>query len=480
MKNQPKSREHSPSRSNPYKEYFLENNEVPIDLAQSTMIIPAQKYHSDVLGEELKETLLENKINKQLSDRNIIRRSSNKFISSEEIIQIDEKEVSLKDIGLLSPPNEDHLTIRKLPNITEEEYYQKKNNIIKQENLDNLENYIKKMQFNFKDVSCGRSIGGITPLTNLVEMLFFANKDKLKEMTEKYDLLKPYINYYRTICGDGNCFYRAVMFRYLEILILTNKIQILEKITCDIIESFNSDTLKKRRNINNNDIKPELTFKILFIIIDLLKKEEKDQAYQVLVKCFCTCQKFDYAIILYFRYILYEYIKKNENKIYLKSFPVKIGNLLPSQFENNNGEFLFNDFYEKYLLHFYADAEKIIIYLTPFVLGIELNVVVCDLNESDILQKFSWEGDSEIKTNEVISVVNNKSHYQIIYNQKDEQKNKKFFEIYKIDIPPKVLIQKDNDGFRLLESTIEEEKKPKTTIENRNNLLPNNINNNQN
>ena len=109
------------------------------------------------------------------------------------------------------------------------------------------------------------------------------------------------------------------MFRYLEILILTNKIQILEKVTCDIIDSFNSDELKKRRNINNNDIKPELTFKILFIIIDLLKKEEKVNAHQVLVKCFCTCQKFDYAIILYFRYILYEYIKKNENKIYLKS-----------------------------------------------------------------------------------------------------------------------------------------------------------------
>jgi hypothetical protein len=447
------------------------------------MNILDQKYQTKVLGEELKETLLENKIDKQLSDKNMFRRRSSKFISSEEINQMNKLKDSLKDIGVLSTPDEDHLTIRKLPNITEEEYYQKKNNMLKQENLDNLENYIKNMQFNFKDVSCGKSIGGIAPLTHFVEMLFFSNADKLKEMTEKYDLLKPYINYYRTICGDGNCFYRAVMFRYLEILILTNKIQILEKVTCDIIDSFNSDELKKRRNINNNDIKPKLTFKILFIIIDLLKKEEKVNAHQVLVKCFCTCQKFDYAIILYFRYILYEYIKKNENKIYLKSFPVKIGNLLPNQFENDNGEFLFNEFYEKYLLHFYTDAEKIIIYLTPFVLGIELNVVVCDLNESDILQKFSWEGESEIKTDEVISVINNKSHYQIIYNQKDEDKNKRFFEIYKIDIPPRVLFQKKNDnddGFRLFESAIEDEKKPKTTIESRNNLLPKNINNNQN
>ena len=493
------SREHSPSHTNPYKEDFEQNfeNEEQDDLAQSVIMkIPNKKFYKEMLGEELKETLLENKINKKCN-RKPERRRSSKFLSSKEIIQIRD---SLKDIGVISEPNEEHLTIRKLPNITETEYDQKINKITNLEKIENLYKYIQNLNFNFKDASCGRSVGGISPLTYLVEMQFCGNKDKLKEMYEKYNLLKPYMIYYRTICGDGNCFYRAVIFRYLEILVLNNNISILQKIILDFIESFTSPVLQKRRIINNNDIKPDLTITILSTIVELLKKKLITEAHQILVKCFCLCPKFDYAIILYFRYILYDYIKKNENKIYLKSFPVKIGNLLPSQFENLNGEFLFNDFYEKYLLKFFTDAEKIIIYLTPFVLGIELNVVVPDLNETDILQKFSWEGETEITSNDVISLLNNRNHYEIIYTQKDEDKNKQYFELYKNNFQPRVLFQEDknnlqknnnndndnddDDGdFNLLKSYKDlkiPEIKPKTTINRKKNNLDNNINNVQN
>ena len=499
----------SPSKSNPFKEYFLEDSEKKNDLSQSSTKLNFDIYQNEVLGDvELRETLLETKINKQLSGKKVIRRRSSKFLSSNEIKQIN-LEDSLKDIGVFSKPDEDHLIIRKLPNISEEQYYQKQKEIINKEMLSQLYNYLKTINCNFKSPSSGTSVGGISPLTYLVEMLFHANKEKLKEMYEKYDILAKYIHYYRTIAGDGNCFYRAVMFRYLEILILNENIPILQKITFDIIESFNSEELKKRRIIKNEDIKPDLTFKILFLIVYLIKKQKVSEAHQILFKCFLTCQKFDYAIILYFRYILYEYIKKNENKIYLKSFPIKIGNLLPSQFESKNGEFLFNDFYEKYLLHFYTDAEKIIIYLTPFVLGIELNVVVFDLNEStsDILQKFVYEGKSEIKTDDVINLINSKLHYEIIYTKEDKEKKKEFFEKFENNIPPYVMFKEDkvnnryqnktattttittvtteDNEFKLLNSFVKEEvdeKKNKTVLTEKRNKMNdnNNFNNNAN
>ena len=70
----------------------------------------------------------------------------------------------------------------------------------------------------------------------------------------------------------------------------------------DIVESFKSEELNKRRIILNND--PDLTFKILFLIIELLRNNRVEEAHQILVKSLSTCLKFDYALILYFRYIL--------------------------------------------------------------------------------------------------------------------------------------------------------------------------------
>ncbi len=42
-------------------------------------------------------------------------------------------------------------------------------------------------------------------------------------------------------------------------------------------------------------------------------------------------------MITYFRYMLYEYIKSNGYMLYSKDFSVKIGNLLPSEYETEEG-----------------------------------------------------------------------------------------------------------------------------------------------
>ena len=262
-------------------------------------------------------------------------------------------------MDVLKRENEEHLIVRNIPEISEEQYNILLNKYIDNDTFRILYEHLNNIKCKYNNISCCSSVGGLIPLEYLIENFFGVNNKKIvKEMKDKYNLLKPYIYNYRTIYGDGNCYYRAVIFRYLEILILNKNIKILQRVIYDVIQSFNSEELAKRRIIINNDIKPELTFKILFLIEDLLKKDLVKDAHQIFFKSFITCQKFDYAIILYFRYILYDYIKKNENKIYLKSFPIKIGNLLPCQFETDKGNFLFNSFYENYLLKFFSDAEK--------------------------------------------------------------------------------------------------------------------------
>ena len=376
---------------------------------------------------KINETVMESKI-KQLSGKNQNILSEN--LLSEKVINKDELRASMENIGIISTEKVEYIELRKMPKISENEFEELKSKFIEKDTLQKLNDTLEKVVCDFKSTSCNNTIGGISPLTYLVESAYSAKKENEKEMWDVYNKLKKYIYNYRTIRGDGNCFYRAVMFRYLEILILNNNIEQLQNFVSDVVNSFKSEELNLRRNISGMDIKPELTYKILILIIDLLKKNKKESALKILVKSFITSKKFDYAIIFYFRYILYDYIKKNENKTYSKTFPIKLGNLLPSQFETADGKFLFNEFYEKFLLHFFTDAEKIIIYLTPIVIGIELNVIIFDDKEEEILQKFKWEDESDIKSNDIIYLLNRKNHYELTYTKDDYEKNKNFFQSF--------------------------------------------------
>ena len=220
---------------------------------------------------------------------------------------------ALKEIGLFDKKDIKFLILRKMPKISQLEYYNIKNFYISL--IKNLFQHLQTINCNFKNVGCYESVGGISPLTYLIELYYQAKKQKVLEMKNKYDKLQNLIYNYRAINRDGNSFYRAVMFRYLEILILTKNIEQLQNVVFDFINSFNSELLKSRIIIRDMNIKPDLSIKILILIIDLIRYNMIEEAHKILVNSFSTCQKFDYAIILYFRYLLYNYIRQNENKI---------------------------------------------------------------------------------------------------------------------------------------------------------------------
>ena len=422
---------------NPFKGEFLSSSSIEYEpLGQTFDNLNNNEFHNNVLGnpQGVNETIFQLKFNNQPN----ARKRNNYLLTNDDFVKPEFRE-SLKDTKIYSIKKDDFLVLRRMPKISQQDYEIMQNNIIDRNTLIKLYSYLQTINCNFKDEVCRDSIGGISPLTYLIESSFSPFAEMAKEMNDKYNILKPYIYNYRTINGDGNCFYRAVMFRYLEILILNNQIEYLQNVIYDIVNAFNTEELKARKIIKNMDITPDLTFKILILIVDLLKNNMISEAHQILVKSFSTAKKFDYAIILYFRYVLYDYIRKNENKGYLKDFPIQIGNLLPSKYETEEGKFLFNDFYEKYLLNFFTDAEKIIIYLTPFVLGVELDVILFDDNEDEIIKKLKWEGNSELQIDDVISLINHKNHYEIIYTPKDYEKNKSIFQIYENNKLPIIL-----------------------------------------
>ena len=112
------------------------------------------------------------------------------------------------------------------------------------------------------------------------------------------------------------------------------------------------------------------------IIIEELETNGEAFAYRALLKSVNGCQSFDYSLVLYFRYILKRYMQENEDKAYSKDFDIQIGNFLPIEFKTDEGKFLFENFYERYLMKMYEKEQKISIYLTPFVLGIPLDVLL--------------------------------------------------------------------------------------------------------
>ena len=428
------------------------------------------------------ETAFESKFRKTLPNKKF----SKHYISGKDIPRIKD---SLEKSGILANKIGEIIKVRELPKISQEDYDKFKASFTNQEYLNGLLKKIHETNCNIKSVDANNSLGGLTPLTYLVESSFSMSPKKANEINEKYNLLKPYIYNYRTINGDGNCFYRAAMFRYLEILVLNKQIEYLQNVTLDVNNSLNSEEIKARLNIGNIIVKPNLTINLLILITDLVKGGNITLAHNILVRSFSICRIFDYAIILYFRYILYDYIKKNEEKIYTKSFPIQLGNLLPSQYETEEGKFLYELFYNNYLLKFYTDAEKIVIYLTPFVLGVPLNVIIYDDNEEEILQNFKWEEGKGLNVTDEIQLLNRKNHYEIIYTLKDNEKNKKIFENYENHQKSVILSNIENylkqnandNNINILSGTFDIKGKinnPKTMIIQTNNLNKYNIDNN--
>ena len=120
---------------------------------------------------------------------------------------------------------------------------------------------------------------------------------------------------WRKIKGDGNCYYRSVIFALIENIILTKDINYLKNIIINFIEKSNNKILKIMFSGLNLDIN---FFKKCFIMIYLsLTSNSHDpvsKAYIVFYKMINNYKDFDYGLILFFKFILYEYIGKKQTK----------------------------------------------------------------------------------------------------------------------------------------------------------------------
>ena len=436
--------------SMPNEDIEEENNDNNL-LAQSYSFNPVNKYRQKIMNEPssiILETIL---YSKQNGRKNLNKKI--KFITP--------KDVSGLFIKLLNKNKESHEEYLKLRNIflNENDIKDLFKENFEQKNLEKLYQQILNLKFSINTYFTSNNVNPIISLKNLFEEINLTNLNNIRlNYNEKYNKLFPIIYRCRKIKGDGNCYYRAVMFRYMEQIILSKNLILLKKLILEMNQAFKSKEIQDRLHIKIDiNFKPDLHLKIMYLILTLMQKGQIKESYELFIKCVLSCAVFDFGLILYFRYILYLYIQNNEKKLYTQSFPVKIGNFLPAKYENEKGEFDFQKFYTNYLLKMFTEAEKIIIYLTPFVLGINLDVIIFEDNEEHIVKRFSYEEENgENKNiNNVITLLNRNAHYEIVYTHNDYNKYSEYYkncEIFDDNNEDKILGNSYDNNFFLFES----------------------------
>ena len=421
-------------------------------LAQSYSFNPINKHRQKIMNEPsniILESILYSKQNGGKKNLN----KKIKFITRKDV-----SDIFIKLLNKNKESDEEYLKLRNIV-LNENDIKDLFKDNFDQKNLEKLHEQIVNLKFSLNTHFTSNNVNPIISLKRLFEEINLTNLNNISlNYNEKYNKLFPFIYRVRKIKGDGNCYYRAVMFKYMEQIILSKNLILLKKLILEMNQAFKSKEIQDRLHIKMDvNFKPNLHLKIMFLILSLLEKGQIKESYELFIKSVLSCAVFDFGLILYFRYILYLYIQNNEKKVYTKSFPVKIGNFLPAKYENENGEFDFKKFYTNFLLKMFTEAEKIIIYLTPFVLGINLDVIIFEDNEDKVVKRFSYEeenGENKMNNN-VITLLNRNAHYELVYTYDDYNKYSEFYkncEIFDVDNVDKNLGNSCDDNFYLFQS----------------------------
>lgn len=279
-------------------------------------------------------------------------------------------------------------------------------------------NFLKSQDLMQKLCKSGPTVGPFSLIEKMVEQSYnFESKHKY-DMAEQICYLKQLSSNWRSIGGDGNCFYRSVTFGWLENLVITGNSKHILHIINRIDQLFTSENpninkLSSSLRILYLDFNKKLVISILMLIFDCLKANVISSAYDLLMRAFNFSNAFDISMILYLRFEIYEFLAQNQDKMYSPEFPVLLGNLLPNQYESDDCKFNFEAFFEKELLKLYTYAEKIVVYTTPFIIKQNIKLLMFDYGKDcNIQTKYFSSG---IPDSNVLLLLYRKCHYDLSY-----------------------------------------------------------------
>ena len=238
-------------------------------------------------------------------------------------------------------------------------------------------------------------------------------------------------NYWRSIQGDGNSFYRSFMFSLIEYYILYNDKVNLEQ----IISEITSDELIAiygEYNINYN-----IPFIILGLLLKFLSKDEIEKAYDLFIKSYLLKDSsFDKMLIIYLRYISFIYVDE----------VIKLTE--DEQIQEERGEKIIVKNINKELIKtMNVEPNFFIICLMPYLFDININVLWID---KDFLQCkdgiINFIDEDNVEALPLISLGYFFSSYHKIYSNSIIDGNDEIKEIFnsKLNKLTKLTIQINN------------------------------------
>jgi hypothetical protein len=245
---------------------------------------------------------------------------------------------------------------------------------------------IKENEFN---------IGTLNSLDDLIEDIYHLKPfEEENKNSDKMSLIQ-YIFKYRKIKKDGNDFYRGVIFFFLENIILKNNKMLMKELLIIFNEkiSENNPKIKDKQYIKAiiKKINKEEIMGMFYIILKGMEKTEiynkfsELSDYKTLLKIFLKSETFNFGIIFFTRYLIYEYISENENKHISKEENDEMRQLL--QKGEQKLYFSFEEYYKKLMT---MDETNAIIdyYMIPYIFKCNLNIIKYDsLNEEKPIKK---------------------------------------------------------------------------------------------
>lgn len=255
----------------------------------------------------------------------------------------------------------------------------------------------------------------------------------------KKEIFRLKILGFRKVKGDGNCFYRTIIYSVLENIIYSQNKQKFQFFLIDLNKKLKGEEFKYFLKINSKlEVEKafktviqlfyliyKVTFKELNIDKELnINKDTNDDnillALNLLVLAYNNIAFLDLCLLGYIKIKLMKFMKENENCCYSKEFPIKLGNLLPAEYEDSKGNPKFKEFYSEFLLKLWKDAEKIVIYLIPYVFDISLALFIVEPAKINI-ELFEKQNDYS-NSKLVINVLYYGFHYEILYLNNDYDK----------------------------------------------------------
>ena len=321
----------------------------------------------------------------------------------------------------LSIIEDDYLEVVKFPTVSIDEIL----NIVQSANQNDLQDAKKGMEMIELD---GKTISKISDINYLLyRVQDIDNKDMeeiKKQMEENNDLFA-----WRDILPGSDSFFRAVMFSFLEDIILKRNINDYRTFLYELSKNVEENYFKKILSFYQIDCtKTKIVLILIYFALTIQDIETSiEKAHSLLIKIYNFDMNFDFLLILNLKYLIYKYLKSNERKLYNKEFSVPVGSLLPNKYKKNN-KYDFKKFYENNLLQLNRDADRITISVIPFILRKDIFIYSFEQKKVNYLRVHADEKENKEMTPIKIFLIN--GSYEIVYQKEYYNKYQKAFSIF--------------------------------------------------